>query len=279
MKTVLVTGASSGIGQACALWLAASNFQVFAGVRKEADGEVLRAQSKGNICPVLIDVVDQDSIAEAFAAVSAQVDTLDGLVNNAGVAVAGPLEFLPLEELRRQLEVNVIGQIAATQAFLPLLRPARGRIVMMSSISGRVAAPMMGPYSASKFALEALSDALRRELRPWGVEVSVIEPGNIQTPIWSKGVSWGETLRDNLPEKARQLYGTAIDAIIGYIRAQDGSGLHPDEVAKVVEHALSAPAPRTRYVVGRDAKMAALMTRILPDRWVDRFIASRRFRD
>lgn len=279
MKTVLITGASSGIGQACALWLEARGFRVFAGVRKEADGEALQAQSKGNVRPVLLDVVDKDSIAEASARVSGQANELDGLVNNAGVAVAGPLEFLPLEELRRQLEINVVGQIAVTQAFLPLLRPAKGRIVMMSSISGRVAAPMMGPYSASKFALEALSDALRRELRPWGLEVSVIEPGNIQTPIWSKGVNWGQQMRDNLPEAARQLYGRAIDAIIGYIRTQDGSGLSPDEVAKVVEHALSAPVPRTRYVVGQDAKVAALMTRLLPDRWVDRFIAGRRFRD
>lgn len=279
MKTVLITGASSGIGQACALWLEARGFRVFAGVRKEADGEALQAQSKGNVRPVLLDVVDKDSIAQASARVSGQANELDGLVNNAGVAVAGPLEFLPLEELRRQLEINVVGQIAVTQAFLPLLRPAQGRIVMMSSISGRVAAPMMGPYSASKFALEALSDALRRELRPWGLEVSVIEPGNIQTPIWSKGVNWGQQMRDNLPEAARQLYGRAIDAIIGYIRTQDGSGLSPDEVAKVVEHALSAPVPRTRYVVGQDAKVAALMTRLLPDRWVDRFIAGRRFRD
>lgn len=279
MKTVLITGASSGIGQACALWLEARGFRVFAGVRKEADGEALQAQSKGNVRPVLLDVVDKDSIAQASARVSGQANELDGLVNNAGVAVAGPLEFLPLEELRRQLEINVVGQIAVTQAFLPLLRPAKGRIVMMSSISGRVAAPMMGPYSASKFALEALSDALRRELRPWGLEVSVIEPGNIQTPIWSKGVNWGQQMRDNLPEAARQLYGRAIDAIIGYIRTQDGSGLSPDEVAKVVEHALSAPVPRTRYVVGQDAKVAALMTRLLPDRWVDRFIAGRRFRD
>ena len=279
MKTVLITGASSGIGQACALWLEARGFRVFAGVRKEADGEALQAQSKGNVRPVLLDVVDKDSIAQASARVSGQANELDGLVNNAGVAVAGPLEFLPLEELRRQLEINVVGQIAVTQAFLPLLRPAKGRIVMMSSISGRVAAPMMGPYSASKFALEALSDALRRELRPWGLEVSVIEPGNIQTPIWSKGVNWGQQMRDNLPEAARQLYGRAIDAIIGYIRTQDGSGLSPNEVAKVVEHALSAPVPRTRYVVGQDAKVAALMTRLLPDRWVDRFIAGRRFRD
>lgn len=279
MKTILITGASSGIGQACALWLEARGFRVFAGVRKEADGEALQAQSKGNVRPVLLDVVDKDSIAQASARVSGQANELDGLVNNAGVAVAGPLEFLPLEELRRQLEINVVGQIAVTQAFLPLLRPAQGRIVMMSSISGRVAAPMMGPYSASKFALEALSDALRRELRPWGLEVSVIEPGNIQTPIWSKGVNWGQQMRDNLPEAARQLYGRAIDAIIGYIRTQDGSGLSPDEVAKVVEHALSAPVPRTRYVVGQDAKVAALMTRLLPDRWVDRFIAGRRFRD
>ena len=273
---MLITGVSTGIGEACALWLGAKGFKVFAGVRKASDGEALQAKAKGNVVPVLIDVVDQDSIAEAFSAISAQTSQLDGLVNNAGVAVAGPLEFLPIEELRRQLEVNVIGQVAVTQTFLPLLRPARGRIVMMSSISGKVASPMMGPYSASKFALEALSDALRRELNPWGLEVAVIEPGNIQTPIWSKGLNWGEAMRASLSEKAQQLYGPAIEGILRYIRAQDGSGLPPEEVAKAVEHALTATVPKTRYVVGQDAKIGALMSRILPDRWIDRLIAARR---
>jgi len=279
MKTVLITGASTGIGEACALWLESRGFRVFAGVRKEADGEALQAKSSksgGNLVPLIVDVTDSDSVAQAAGVIQSQTGKLHGLVNNAGVAVAGPLEFLPLEELRRQLEVNVIGQIAVTQAFLPLLRQAPGRIVMMSSISGKVAAPLMGPYSSSKFALEALSDSLRRELRDWGIEVSIIEPGNIQTPIWSKGVSWGEQMIANLPQEAKKLYGPALVGIIGYIRRTDSNGLPASEVAKVVEHALTAPRPRTRYVVGRGAKIAALLARVLPDRLMDQLIANRR---
>ncbi|MER3482093.1 MAG: short-chain dehydrogenase/reductase [Meiothermus sp.] len=278
MKNVLITGASSGIGAACAVWLAKRDFRVFAGIRKKADGDTLAAQA-GNILPVLLELTEENSVAEAYKLIASQTDKLEGLVNNAGIAVAGPLEFLPISELRRQLEVNVIGQIGVTQAFLPLLRPAKGRIVMMSSISGRVTAPFFGPYSASKFALEALSDALRRELVRWGLEVSVVEPGNIRTPIWGKGVAWGEALKKALPDGGKELYGAAIDGLIRYVQNSDGKGLHPDEVAKVVEHALTAARPRTRYVVGREAKLAAFLVRLLPDRLIDRFIAGRRFRE
>ncbi len=277
VKTVLITGASTGIGEACALWLQDRGYRVFAGVRKSTDAEALQQKSKGHLTPVLLDVADEASIRKAVQFVLTQSPKLEGLVNNAGIAVAGPLEFVPLQELRRVLEVNVVGQVAVTQACLPLLREARGRVVLMSSISGRVAAPLMGPYAASKFALEAIGDALRRELAPWGIEVSIIEPGNIQTPIWRKGIAWGEALKEQLSAEATQLYGGAIDGILRYIRGQDGRGLHPNEVAKVVEHALVSARPKTRYVVGRDAKAGALLARLLPDRWVDRFIAGRRF--
>lgn len=274
---MLITGASTGIGEACALWLQDRGYRVFAGVRKSTDAEALQQKSKGHLTPVLLDVADEASIRKAVQFVLTQTPKLEGLVNNAGIAVAGPLEFVPLQELRRVLEVNVVGQVAVTQAFLPLLREARGRIVLMSSISGRVAAPLMGPYAASKFALEAIGDALRRELAPWGVEVSIIEPGNIQTPIWRKGIAWGEALKEQLSADAIRLYGPAIDGILRYIRGQDGKGLHPNEVARVVEQALVSACPKTRYVVGRDAKAGALLARLLPDRWVDRFIAGRRF--
>nr|WP_243455078.1 SDR family oxidoreductase [Meiothermus sp. CFH 77666] len=273
----MITGASTGIGEACALWLQDRGYRVFAGVRKNTDAEALQQKSKGHLTPVLLDVADEASIRKAVQFVLTQTPKLEGLVNNAGIAVAGPLEFVPLQELRRVLEVNVVGQVAVTQAFLPLLREARGRIVLMSSISGRVAAPLMGPYAASKFALEAIGDALRRELAPWGIEVSIIEPGNIQTPIWRKGIAWGEALKEQLSPDATQLYGGAIDGILRYIRGQDGRGLHPNEVAKVVEQALVSARPKTRYVVGRDARVGALLARMLPDRWVDRFIAGRRF--
>jgi NAD(P)-dependent dehydrogenase (short-subunit alcohol dehydrogenase family) len=178
---VLVTGASSGIGEATASHLASLGFRVFAGVRKDEDAERLRER----VTPVKLDVVDEESIATARREVEeAAPDGLAGLVNNAGVSVSGPVEFIPLEELRRQLEVNVIGQVAVTQAFLPAIRRARGRIVNVSSVGGRVALPLMSPYNASKFALEAVSDSLRREVRQFGVHVAVVEPGAIRTRIW-----------------------------------------------------------------------------------------------
>ena len=187
-KAVLVTGASSGIGKECALRLASSGFRVFAGVRKNEDGEQLKAGASGSVTPVLLDVTDSASIANAAQSISRGLGAggLHGLVNNAGIAVAGPLEMLPPEALRRQLNVNVVGQIAVTQAFLPMLRAARGRVIIMGSILGRLALPFVGAYSAAKFALEALAESLAMEVRPFGVSVSIIEPGNIATPIWSK---------------------------------------------------------------------------------------------
>ncbi|MDX2006771.1 MAG: SDR family oxidoreductase [Meiothermus sp.] len=275
MRSVLVTGASTGIGVSCALWLEARGFRVFAGVRKPQDAEALVAKSKGSLTPVFVDVTNAASVADAVRQVRDLSPSLDGLVNNAGIAISAPVEFMGLEDLRRILEVNTVGQIAVTQAFLPLLRPASGRIVMMSSISGKVSAPFFGAYSASKFALEALSDSLRRELKPWGLHVAVVEPGNIRTPIWKKGAAWGEEMRAGLPQEALALYGTRLEGLLRYVRAQDGVGSPPEEVARAVEHALTSPNPRTRYVVGRDAKMAALLLRLLPDWAVDRFLAAR----
>lgn len=272
MRQFLITGASTGIGESCALYLAEKGHIVWAGVRRLEDGERLARQAKGLLHPVLLDVTDSESIARAAQAIREQAPRLDGLVNNAGIAVAGPLEFLPLEELRQQFEVNVIGQVAVIQTFLGLLREGRGRIVNMSSISGRIAAPLFGPYSASKFALEAISDSLRRELRGWGIGVSVIEPGNIQTPIWSKGVSRGRQLLEKLPPEAKALYGRAIEGQIRYVESVDGKGLPPIEVARAVEHALTDPRPRTRYVVGREAKIGMLFARFLPDRLLDEMI-------
>jgi NAD(P)-dependent dehydrogenase (short-subunit alcohol dehydrogenase family) len=180
---VVVTGASTGIGLACARLLAGRGFQVFAGVRKEADAEALRSEA-ASLHPVQLDVTDSEGIAEAARTVrEAAGPGLAGLVNSAGVAVTGPLEYLPVDELRTQLEVNLVGQVAVLQAFLPALRLSRGRIVNISSIGGRVALPLAGPYAASKFALEAVSDSLRRELAPWGVRVAVVEPGGVRTPV------------------------------------------------------------------------------------------------
>jgi NAD(P)-dependent dehydrogenase (short-subunit alcohol dehydrogenase family) len=272
---VVITGASSGIGRATALHLARLGFTVFAGVRKQADGERLRGESDGRLTPVSFDVTDHGSIERAAAQIgeAAGEAGLDGLVNNAGVAISAPLEFVPIEELRRQLEVNLVGQVAVTQKFLPLLRKGGGRVVNVSSIGGRVALPFVGPYAASKFGLEAVSDSLRRELRPWGIEVSVIEPGSVATPIWEKGAATGDQLAQALPPEGRALYGEAIASMRRLAAETASRGIAPEQVAKTVAHALTAAKPRTRYLVGRDAKMRARIAKLIPDRLFDRLIA------
>ncbi|MCL4694682.1 MAG: SDR family NAD(P)-dependent oxidoreductase, partial [Candidatus Hydrogenedentes bacterium] len=196
---------------------------------------------------------------------------LTGLLNNAGVSINGPLEFLPIEDLRRQLEVNVVGQVAVTQAFLPLIRKAQGRIVNIGSIAGRMSMAIGGPYSASKFAMEALTDSLRMELRSWGIEVVIIEPGAIHTPIWEKSLGAAEERIAKLPPQTREYYGTLIKKAKKAALLSAGKALPVDEVSRVVEHAFCSPRPRTRYVVGRDAKIQCLLT-YLPDRWRDRLI-------
>jgi NAD(P)-dependent dehydrogenase (short-subunit alcohol dehydrogenase family) len=272
---VVITGASSGIGEASALRLEKLGFDVFAGVRKEADGERLRSESAGNVEPLSIDVTDQDSIRAAATQVTAAVGEqgLAGLVNNAGVAISGPLEFIPIEELRRQLEINLVGQVAVTQAFLALLRKGRGRVVNVSSIGGRIALPFAGPYAASKFGIEAVSDSLRRELRPWDIEVSVIEPGSVATKIWEKGTATAREMSDKLPPEGWELYGGAIAQMQKLAAETAARGIPPDEVAEKVAHALTASKPKTRYLIGRDAKMRARIAGLVPDRVFDRLIA------
>ena len=265
---VVVTGASTGIGEATASHLASLGFEVRPGVRKPEDAERLREQG---LAPLMLDVTDQASITAARSELGD--GPLAGLVNNAGIAVSGPLEFLPVDEVRRQLEVNVVGQVAVTQALLPALRRGRGRIVNISSIGGRVALPLLAPYNASKFALEAISDSLRRELRRFGVEVVVVEPGGVKTPIWDKGNQSADTLIEEAPPEATELYGDMIEAIRAESRkiAQE-RGLPPGAVAEVVGRALTAKRPRTRYLVGRDAKMRAALAKRVPDRAMDALI-------
>jgi len=268
LGAVLITGASSGIGEATAVHLRSLGFHVLAGVRKAEDGERLSDQG---VEAVRLDVTSQDSIDAAREQVGKR--PLAGLVNNAGVAVSAPLEFLPIEELRRQLEINLIGQVAVTQAFLPAVRAARGRIVNMSSIGGRVALPLMGPYNASKFALEAVSDSLRRELRGEGIEVSVVEPGGVKTPIWQKGNATADTLLEDMPPEAESRYGRMIEALRRESRKiEEESGVAPEAVAEVVGYALTAKRPKTRYLVGRDAKSRAPLAKLLPDRVMDALI-------
>ncbi len=274
-RAVLVTGASTGIGQAIAIHLDELGFRVFAGVRKDVDGERLRTTASERLRPVSLDVTSSESIAAAAAEV---VDVsgekaLAGLVNNAGIAVSGPLEFMPVEELRRQLDVNVVGQIAVTQAFLPMLRRARGRVVNMGSVGGRIALPLLGPYAASKFAMEALTDSLRREVRRWGIEVSIVEPGGVATPIWDKSAAAADELLDGMPPEANELYGDLIGAVRKEAQKTGEEGLPPLEVAKAVGHALSAEKPRTRYLIGRDAKSRVAIARVTSDRAFDSLIA------
>lgn len=267
--TVLVTGASTGIGEATVLHLRELGFDPIAGVRKDEDAERLEGQG---VRTTRIDVTDVDQIAAAREALGAQ--PLAGLVNNAGIAVAAPLELLPIDRLRQQLEVNLIGQVAVTQAFLPALRRARGRIVNVSSIGGRVGLPLVGAYAASKFGLEGVSDSLRRELRAQGVDVILIEPGGVKTPIWKKGEKLAdEMIGDEMPLEAEQLYGRMIQRMRAETaKIEQERGMEPREVAEVIGTALTARRPRARYLVGRDAKLRGPMAKILPDRVMDRLI-------
>lgn len=267
--TVLITGASTGIGEATAHHLKELGFDAVGAVRRPEDAERL---GSAGLRTVTLDVTDLESIAAAGAALGD--GPLAGLVNNAGVAVAGPLEFLPLEQLRRQLEVNLIGQVAVIQRFLASLRAGRGRIVNVSSIGGRVALPLLGAYSMSKFGLEGMSDSLRRELRPQGVDVVVIEPGGVKTPIWRKGNELAADLQAGMPPEAGRLYGPMIEALRAEtVNIERVRGIEPREVAETIAAALTAKRPRARYVVGKDAKLRAPMGAVLPDRVMDRLIA------
>lgn len=273
-KSIVITGASTGIGAVSALRLDALGFRVFAGVRKDADGEALKARASERLRPIRIDVTQPGQIAAAAAQATEAVGEqgLAGLVNNAGIALAGPLEFLPIEELRRQLEVNVIGLIAVTQAFLPLIRKARGRIVNIGSISGKRTRPFVVPYAASKHAIEAISDGLRMELKPWGIEVALLEPGTIATPIWDKSRAKTGVLEKNMPEQCRRLYGPALEKLKIAIERIVKKATPPEDVAETIVHALTAPRPKTRYLIGRNARLEAFLVGCLTDRAYDRLL-------
>jgi NAD(P)-dependent dehydrogenase (short-subunit alcohol dehydrogenase family) len=274
---ILITGASSGIGAACALHLDGLGHPVFAGVRREEDGKALRARGSKRITPLILDVTAPDQVEAAAAAVDEAVGDggLGALVNNAGIALTGPLEFLDVGRLRRQLEVNVVSQVAVTQAFLPPIRRAKGRVVNMGSVSGIYTPPFFGPYSSSKHALEALTDALRQELAPWGVHVSIVEPGVIRTPIWKKGFSELDDIEAELPERGRRLYGPFLGPMRRSFEEGVEDGIPPEAVAKAVAHAIRSPRPKTRYMVGRDARLSAVLRRLLPDRWLDALVRRR----
>jgi NAD(P)-dependent dehydrogenase (short-subunit alcohol dehydrogenase family) len=268
---VVVTGTSTGIGAATARHLAGLGHTVFAGVRREQDAQPLLAA--GAVEPLLLDVTDAEAIAAAAKHVGERTGSLAGLVNNAGMALAAPLEYLPIAELRRQLEVNVVGQQAVTQAFLPLLREGRGRIVNIGSIGDRIVRPMNGPYHMSKFALAAMNDALRLELAGWGLHVALVEPGTIATAIWGTALGAADRVARTLPPEAGKRYGRAVVGARRWAEGASRTGIPPEAVARAITHALTATRPRTRYLVGRDAQIAALIAR-LPDRAKDRLILS-----
>jgi NAD(P)-dependent dehydrogenase (short-subunit alcohol dehydrogenase family) len=271
----VVTGASTGIGHACALHLDRIGFRVFAGVRRDEDAERLRAAGTDRLTPVRIDVTDAASIRAAAEQVEKALgsEPLSGLVNNAGIAVSGPVEYLPIDEVRKQLEVNFIGQVAVTQAFLPLLRRSGGRVVNIGSVGGEVALPFLSPYAASKHAMEGFSDSLRREVERLGVHVSVVRPGAIQSSIWERGNAAADEVLANVPPEALEVYGEAVRGARAAANQRARDAIPAQAVADVVEHALTSDRPKTRYVVGRVGKAMVKLERWLPDRLFDRLVA------
>lgn len=277
MKAVVVTGVSSGIGRAIAVELARRKFHVFGSVRKAADAESLKGDLGEAFTPLVFDVTDEEAVRAARDQVSGALGsgTLAGLVNNAGIAVSGPLLHLPPGDFRRQLEVNTISVLAITQAFAPLLgaqepmaaRP--GRIVNISSVSGRMVAPFVGAYAASKHALEALSDAFRRELMVYGIDVIVVEPGAVATPIWDKAEAEGYSAF------AATIYGPILDRLLVYFLARGRAGLPPEKIARTVRHALTAAKPRTRYVLVKNRLADWTLPRLMSDRMFDHAVAGR----
>ncbi len=270
---VLVTGASSGIGRATALEMAGRGWRVLAGVRRPSDGEGLAqaavaADAAGQVEWLTLDLLRPEDIADAADRVTAVTRGvgLDGLVNSAGIAFVAPLELLPLARLREQLEVNSVAPVALVQALAEPLRVARGRVVNVSSVSGRNVLPFLGPYCASKFALEALSDALRVELSPWGVRVIVVRPGKVATPMWGRARTGAESVWQGFAAADRERYQAVKHAIERL--AGQGRMTPPETVARVIAQALSSRRPRTRYVVGWDARLGIAFSH-LPDRWRD----------
>lgn len=276
-RSVLVTGASSGLGRACALGLAEAGFRVFASVRKEADAPESTGSPAafGRITPVRVDVTDEASVAEAAERISGLVgeEGLWGLVNNAGICVSAPLECVSPQRLREQLDTNVVGQLAVTQAFLPMLRRTRGRVVNVTSGLGSVAIPFLGAYASAQFAKEALTDVLRRELRALGVDVALVQPGAIMTPIWGKVSVAARAAMDGVPEHIAELYRIPFNRFLHHNEQQArASETRPEHFAETVRQALTAARPRSRYRVGPDARKVSVLARVLPDAALDRYL-------
>jgi NAD(P)-dependent dehydrogenase (short-subunit alcohol dehydrogenase family) len=262
-EAVVVTGASSGIGADVASLLAHEGFLAFAGVRNDADAARV-ATLHEHVRPLRLDVTDRASIDEAAQAVAASGHVLRAVVGNAGIAVAGPLEFLPVDELRRQFEINVFGALAVAQAFLPQLRVSRGRLVFVGSISGRLAVPFIAPYSASKFALRALVDAMRIELALAGIAVSLVEPGSVKTPIWQKGRDSRDALLAALPPKALEYYAAQIEAVFAQTAREERAAMPVRNVSRAVLHAVTARKPKAAYLLGASARAGSIVALLPP---------------
>ncbi|MBV8491550.1 MAG: SDR family NAD(P)-dependent oxidoreductase [Candidatus Eremiobacteraeota bacterium] len=272
MNAVVVSGASTGIGFAATQGLAQAGYTVFAGVRNDDDARRL-AGLGANVKPVRLDVTDSASIAAARDEVLASGLPLRAVVSNAGVALAGPLETVPIDDLRRHFDVNVFGAVAFVQAFLPSL-PTGGRVVFIGSISGRLAAPYIGPYSASKFALRAIADAMRVELAPADIAVTLIEPGSVKTPIWAKGREQRATMEAQLATSSRPHYRAALERLFEITKGEERDGMPVETVAKAIVAAVAAPRPRAAHIVGASAKMAGVIA-TLPTAFRARFMRAR----
>ena len=277
MKSVVITGASTGIGWATAKFLLGKGFRVWGSVRRQADADRLGSEFGANFTPLLFDITDEAAVLAAAREVRAAQSggTLTGLVNNAGIAVPGPVLELSADEFRHQMDVNVIGPIIATQAFGPLLgsdpslKGPKGRIVMISSVAGKNGNPLTPAYAASKHAIEGLSESLRRELMLFGIDVVIVAPGPVKTPIWSKGQG-----SFDIDKYRNSPYLPALQKVTAYMQHLDSIGLPPEKIAEVVHDALTVPKPRVRYQIAPDP-MRHLMTAVLPKRMVDKIIAKR----
>lgn len=269
MSTVLVTGAARGIGRASVDRLAREGWTVFAGVRRDSDGASLVDAFGEHVQPITLDITDADNVASLTSQLP---ESLDAVVNNAGVVVGGPVEALSPDELRRQLEVNVIGQVAVTQAALPRLRHSRGRVVFVSSLSGRIATPMTGAYNASKFALEAIADSLRMELWPWGVSVSVVEPAQTDTDMWRNADDQLDQTVASVSPEHRELYAAHIEGFRRAIPKSQRIAAPAAKVADTIVRALTDRRPRPRYIVGAAPRMQYAATRLMPTSVLDNVI-------
>lgn len=271
---VVVTGASTGIGRATALYLDGKGYRVFAGVRKQKDAKSLEEAGSEQLTPVTIDVTKPASIKSAREKVQRAVGKagIVGLVNNAGVANAGPIEHLPVKDFETVIDTNLTGQYRVTQQFLPLVRRGEGTILFITSIGGRVASPFFSAYNASKFGLEGMADSLRREIKPWNMDVVVIEPGSIATEIWERGANEFDRAEKELGPEAKRLYGKQLAAMREVMTDTADRGIDPDAVAKTIEKAIRSSNPKARYLIGRDAKLMARAQSLAGDKRFDRLM-------